>query len=500
MAIRTSKEYLAGLKDGRRIIYEGSIIEDVTTFPGFRNTAKAISQFYDFQSSPEMHELMTYETPEGDRAGIAFIEPRSKEDLRRRGAAYAAWAEVTCGLMGRSPDYMNSLMMALGAAAGKLGIKDPIMEKRTYNLYLDARRRDLCMTHTFIYPFVDRFKKLSEQLSTLRIVRETSDGPIVTGARAIATLAPFSDSNLAMYFNAPAAAFNEGEEHFAIAFTIPVNAPGLSWICRDCYDQERPNFDAPLSSQADEMDCVAIFEECLIPWENVFIYKDLQLYNRQTKLLNFTSAATQQVLTRIIAKTRFLFGLAHLLAETSQISKFVNVQEKLGDFALYLQTLESLNIALVEGAIQDPDNGLWYPNPQAAWVSLRLYPEYYQTMINHLTQMGASGYVSMPQEQTFERLGLAIEEYFRGANSLAKDKVALFRLAWDVIGSSWGKRQELYERFFFGDTSRSKIATYLAIDKTEATNMVYRILKSSSVKSSSDSLHKKSYSPELKID
>src|SRR5581483_3872872 len=117
---------------------------------------------------------MTYEAPDGERAGLAFIEPRSKEDLRRRGAAYAAWADVTCGLMGRSPDYMNSILAAVGGAWTGLAKHDKHIGERAYSIYLDARRRDLCMTHTFVSPFVDRFKRLPEQPATIRVVRETS--------------------------------------------------------------------------------------------------------------------------------------------------------------------------------------------------------------------------------------------------------------------------------------------------------------------------------------
>jgi 4-hydroxyphenylacetate 3-monooxygenase len=477
MGIRSGEEYLASLRDDRQIVYDGRVIKDVTTEPGFRNTARAVAQYYDFQSQPELRDLMTYETPEGERVGLSFIEPRSKEDLRRRGAAFAAWAETTCGLMGRSPDYMNSIMMSVGAARQSLGIRDKTLGERAYNIYLDARRRDLCMTHTFVPPFVDRFKRLPEQPGTLRVVRETSDGVYIVGARAVATLAPFSDSNLALHLSQAPKTLEKGEEHFAICFTVPVGAKGVKWICRDVYDHERSHFDAPLSSKADEMDCLAVFEECLIPWENVFIYRDVNLYNRQGEILRFTTAAAQQVLMRDIAKTRFMFGLAHLLAESSQINNFVNVQERLGDFAIYLQNLESLAVAMVEGAVQDPIDGLWYPNPSAAWVSLRLFPEYYPKMVSHLMQMGASGYVNMPQERTLENLGGAIEDYFRGATTTAHDKVALFRLAWDLIGSSWGSRHELYERFFFGDTQRWKVFTYLTADKTEAIDMVKRLLE-----------------------
>lgn len=96
MGLRTGAEYLASLQDGRKIVYNGKIIEDVRTEPGFRNTALSVAEFYDFQNLPSMRDIMTYETTDGERAGLAFIEPRSKEDLRRRATAYAAWAEVTC--------------------------------------------------------------------------------------------------------------------------------------------------------------------------------------------------------------------------------------------------------------------------------------------------------------------------------------------------------------------------------------------------------------------
>jgi 4-hydroxyphenylacetate 3-monooxygenase len=478
MGLRTGAEYLAGLRDKRQIVYQGRAVEDVTAEPGFRSTARAIAEFYDFQCLPELRDVMSYEVEDGEpgeRAGMAFIEPRSKEDLRRRAAAYATWAEVTAGFIGRSPDYMNAIMMAVGAAKGELGVRDKAFGERAYNVYLDARRRDLCMTHTFVTPFTDRFKRIPEQKSTLRVVKETSDGVYVSGARAVATLAPFSDANLSIEAMSPK--LEAGEEHFAIAFTVPVAAPGLRWICRDAHDQERSHFDAPLASKVDEMDCLAVFEECFLPWENVFIHKDVDTYTRQREIFRFVPAAAHQVLIKNVAKTRFMLGLGHLLAESTQTSKFMNVQERLGDFVLYLQNLESLAIAAVEGAIQDPKNGLWYANPKAITAGLRLFPDYYQKMVLHLMQIGGSGYINAPDERTLDALGEGIEEYFRGADTKAHDKVALFRMAWDLIGSTWGGRQHLYERFFFGDLQQAKARTYLAVDKSEAVEMVKRLLQ-----------------------
>ena len=99
MGLRTGAEYLASLRDERRIVYDGKRVDDVSTEPGFRHTAHAVAQYYDFQNLPGARELVTYATPDGDRAHLLFIEPRSKDDLCRRVIACAAWAEVTWGHM-----------------------------------------------------------------------------------------------------------------------------------------------------------------------------------------------------------------------------------------------------------------------------------------------------------------------------------------------------------------------------------------------------------------
>jgi 4-hydroxyphenylacetate 3-monooxygenase len=474
VGVRTGAEYLEGLKDDRRVLYNGDFVRDVTETPGFRNTARAIAQFYDFQNLPELRDLMTYETEDGDRAGMAFIEPRSKEDLRRRAAAYAAWAEVTCGFMGRSPDYMNAAMMAVGAVGHRWGESDPKWGEHAKNVYLDARRRDLALTHTFVQPFTNRFKPPTEQEATLRVVRETADGPVVRGAKGIATLAPWCDENMQI-LSPPL--MDESHADFAIAFNHPVDMPGLTWVCRDVLDPERPLFDAPLSSRGlDEMDCMAVYDDVLIPWEQVYLYKDIQIANTQIGFLRFEQSLAHHVLIRAVAKTRFMLGLAHLLAESSQVSQFFNVQERLGDFTLWLLNLESLAIAAIEDAEQDPDTGFWYANKNVVRTSLRLFPEYNRLMVNHLVSMGGSGYVSTPQEATLEKFADLLEPYYMGASGSAKEKVQLFRMAWDLAGSGWGSRNELYERFFFGDQQRMIVNTYLGMDKTVPVEHARRIL------------------------
>ena len=476
MGLRTGDQYLAGLKDDRQLWFEGRRIDDPTTEPGLRNTALTVAQYYDFQNNPDLADLLTYETPDGDRAHLSFIEPRSKDDLRRRGAAFAAWSEVTAGLMGRAPDYMNACMMAVGAAQHIWGAKDPARGKAAYDIYLHCRREDVCMTHTFVNPMTNRFVPIADQESYVNagIVDQNSDGIFVSGARMVGTLAPFSDENLS--FGAPLGLVDPRDDIYALGFQAKVDNPGLKWICRDIFDPEKPHFDRPLSTRFEEMDSIAVFENAFIPWEDVFIAKDLDAHNMSLPGMKFMQSLGHHVVIKNVAKTRFLFGLAHLLAESSLVSNFINVQDRLGDILMWLQTMESLALAAVEGAEENPDNGIWYCNEAAVNAALRLYPEVYPRIIDHLYQLGGGGYVSIPQEATLDVADLAIDKYYRGAADNAKDKVSLFRLAWEMCGSGWGGRQELYERFFFGDTQRMKSLNYQFYDKADATAMVARIL------------------------
>jgi 4-hydroxyphenylacetate 3-monooxygenase len=61
-----------------------------------------------------------------------------------------------------------------------------------------------------------------------------------------------------------------------------------------------------------------------------------------------------------------------------------------------------------------------------------------------------------------------IEKFYQGTNIDAKKKVRLFRLAWDLIGTQFGSRQTLYERFFNGDVVQLRQRRFATYDYTRA--------------------------------
>src|SRR3954465_14412301 len=88
----------------------------------------------------------------------------------------------------------------------------------------------------------------------------------------------------------------------------------------------------------------------------------------------------------------------------------------------------------------------------------------YPRMIEILQLLGSSSFLIQPSEKDFGGpLQADIEQYLATDSVAARDRVKLFRLAWDVAGSAFGSRQVLYERFFASDPltrARAMAAVY----------------------------------------
>src|SRR2546427_8345082 len=142
MPARTGAEYIKGLQDQECEVWlRGERVKDVTTHPGLANGVRAIASLYDLQH--ELPDEMTYVSPaSGERLGLSFIIPRTREDLARRGAMMLRWARTTCGMMGRSPDFMNVTFAAWAASAGYFARVRPQFgqDSLRYHEYLRERR------------------------------------------------------------------------------------------------------------------------------------------------------------------------------------------------------------------------------------------------------------------------------------------------------------------------------------------------------------------------
>src|SRR5690348_14465497 len=163
MGIRTGKSFLESMRDDRQIWIDGERVADVTRDPRFAGAAQTMAELYDMQHEPALLDKMTYVSPSsGERVGLSFIEPQSVEDLVRRREMVKIWMDATCGMFGRSPDFMNIHLTGFACAKDEFGAKEPRFADNIWNYYLHCRESDAAITHTLINPQVDRSKPVEQ--------------------------------------------------------------------------------------------------------------------------------------------------------------------------------------------------------------------------------------------------------------------------------------------------------------------------------------------------
>src|ERR1700675_1525347 len=110
--LRSGKEHLESLRDGRVIYVGGEKIDDVTRHPAFRTAAQTVAAIYDMKADPANRDTMSYEE-DGGRHSIYFLKPRSRDDLQRRMLGHRRIADLTFGMFGRSPDHVASFVTGM---------------------------------------------------------------------------------------------------------------------------------------------------------------------------------------------------------------------------------------------------------------------------------------------------------------------------------------------------------------------------------------------------
>ncbi len=479
MGIRTGAEFIAGLRDNREVWVGNERVQDVTTHPAFQASIESLAQLYDMQHDPELQPLLTYQSPtSGDPVGLSFLIPRTREDLFRRRQMIKIWADATCGMMGRSADFLNTMLTAWAAKKEYFAQQGPEYAERVWRYYEHCREHDVFLTHALIDPQIDRAKNRIQQddpYLCLRMVKETSQGLIVRGGKMVATAAPFADDILVWPFPPT---LTEEETPYALVFIIPVASPGLKVICREPFARPGQYEDHPLSARFDETDAVVVFDDVLVPWDRLFLYPDARLVAQAsmgTQVRELTAHPTE---TRLLAKVEFVYGVLCLMSEAIGVQNMPAVQEMLGEAVSYIEILKSALVASEAEASVDPSNGVMYPALSPLNVGRTWGPRIYPRLMEMVRRLGAGGLMQLPATMNaFDSpIGKDLEKYYRGAKISAREKTQLFKLAWDLAGSDFGARHTLYETFYAGDPSALMAGFHREYAKEDHINKVKEFL------------------------
>jgi anthranilate 3-monooxygenase (FAD) / 4-hydroxyphenylacetate 3-monooxygenase len=479
MGVRGGDSYISGLKSHPKNVWvAGRKVANVADDPVFRRPVSAMAKLYDLQLDSELRARMTYRDEDGAEAGLSFIIPRSRDDLERRHYAMRVWANATFGLMGRSPDFLNTVLASWADAPEFFAEVGARFADNVQRYYRYCRDNDLFLTHTLVNPPVDRSKSASQQADEyayLGIVKETADGLIVRGAKMLATHGPTADELLV--YPLPFSV-RPGEEKYALAFAIPTETAGLRFICREPFDPgDQSEWDHPLGSRFEEPDAVAVFDDVLIPWERVFLHGNVNLANTMFARTRVQCHTGHQTAVRGLAKCEFMTALAVALSRSVKTDGFMHVQEQLGECIGYLQLIEGA-IVLSEQKAEVTKRGTYLPALEPLQALRYHIPRFYERMVRLTQVMGAGGLLANPTKADLDsEIGDDIRRYYRGADRDAEAKIRLSKLAWDATGTQFGQRQLQYERYYAGDPVRTGASIYTMSDQATLLALVERALR-----------------------
>jgi 4-hydroxyphenylacetate 3-monooxygenase len=473
---RTGTQYIASLKDERAVYVDGERVADVTTHQAFRNSIRSVAHLYDLAAGGEHHAVMTYPSPRtGAPVNKAFLLPRTPADLTARREALRVWARATYGLMGRSPDHVAGFLVGFALRTDVFERGGAQFGRNVASYYEYVRDNDLYVSYVIIPPQIDRSRPAHQQADpTLYagVVDERDGGIVVSGAQILGTGTALSNEVLLSCI----VPLRAGDENYALSLALPVASPGLRIIARRPYAQGVPSdFDYPLSSHYDETDAILVFDRVFVPWERVFVYRNLGLAAAQFYEAPAHVIGNHQAQVRFSVKAEFLLGLAQRIAEANGVDKLPPIQTMLGELSCYASMASGLVLAADTDCARDP-RGFVYPNPCHIYANGWLQATYYSTMLNYLRELSGAGLLQLPSSYRdfhHPEIGPDLARVLHSSSMTAVERTKLFKLAWDLVGSEFAGRHQQYELFYAGSRSMTtSIRAYRAFDFSAAKALV----------------------------
>ena len=477
--MRRGDEYVRSLRDGRAVFLDGARIGDVVAHRAFAEPIRRIAETYDRAREASARDVTTAVDPDsGERVGAMWLIPRSAEDLAARYAVHRFWASASYGLMGRTPDHVACVLSAFAGAADFFAQGGARYAENVRRFHARARAEDLYVAYAIVPPQIDRTRPahaLFEPFLHPGVVKERDDGIVLRGCQAIATSAAMADWLFLSYITPLAA----GDDDYAISVVMPIGADGVRLYPRRPFSEIATGvYDYPLSARFDEVDATVVLNDVFVPWEHVFIYRDVDLVNRQFHDTPSHTLANFQSLVRFTVKLEFMAGLALKLVELHGGDAAPATQAQLGgEIAALCASFD----ALVHAAQRFPLvlDGVARPHPQYVYAGMSLQRRLIVDMMRTLRELAGGAFQAVPSsEQSFLSPETAADtaRYYRSTSVPARERIKLLKLAWDFVGTEFAGRQLQYEMFYSASQPVVNTRVFRSYDWAAAKAFVDRCL------------------------
>lgn len=457
--MRTGSQYLESINDGRTVFLDGEIVENVAEHAAFSAAAGTVAELFDFAADPA-NGMQVHSEDADTTVNAVYSIPRSAEDLAIRRRAIQSWAHYTRGWIGRSPDHVASIFAGFAANAEVFDTPGKKFARNLRDYYRYIAANSLYLSYAIIPPQYSRASTASEwdeDFIQVGVVREVKEGLIVRGSQMLATGGPIADE----LFITCLKPLKPEDSDFAISFAIPVSTPGLKLMSRRPYAPGATSeFDYPLTSRYDEPDAFVIFDDVLIPWDRVFVDRDVERVREPFFKTPAHPLMNWQAQIRFVEKLKFIASVARRVTQVNETDKAPGTVEKLGELAALVISTEAAVVAAQAEASPD-EHGTYVPERKYIYGAMGLQAETYPRAIQLLREIVSGGVMQMPASYADLLSPVTapdVERYVRSRTVESTERIKLFRLAWDIIGSEFGGRHQQYEIFYAGSSALVKSA------------------------------------------
>jgi len=445
--IKTGAEYRASLQDGRQVWMNGERVKDVTTHPAFRPVVDIRARIYDLAHEKATAPAMTYvDEATGETNCIGYKLPKTQEDWQAKRRAVDLVMKDIRGVVVRVGDETIGEMWSLYDGQNVLREVDPRFAENIERHIYRAMRSDTFHVSGNTDPKGDRSKRPQDQDPDmlLHLVKETDAGIIVRGAK-YETAAAYANQA----FVKPTIA-NWGDDKlsdYALGFICDMAAKGLKHICRTGFAGRAPARDYPLANRCDEVDTLLIFDDVLVPWENVLFYRHTRAASFIRGTLHRSSAFP--FVQRILYIADMMIGVALFNARQTGLDQQQAVREKLAELAIYRETINAHLTASIALAEKSPA-GLLMPNQSLLYTG-RVQACNRLPAMMHLARELCGGQICVtPDSGAFDDPETAkwLEKYYSvNENWVAEDRRKLLAFARDLLNSDYAGHRVTFELF-----------------------------------------------------
>ncbi len=355
--IRTGAQYRDGLRDGREVWVDGERVRDVTAHPALKPIIDVKARMYDMALEPAHQGTLTY-LDGNQRKSILNRPPTRQADWTDKLAAVDAVLNDIGGVVTRVGDETVGEMWSLQDGRDVLAAIDPRFADNIDRHIAAVRDNDVFHVSANTDPKGDRSAAPGDQDPDMmvHVTRETDAGIVVRGAKYETASAYADQAFLKPTFGAWA---NDKLSDYAVGCIVKMGAPGVKHICRGGFAGRGRPEDHPLASRFDEVEALVVFDDVLIPWEDVFFY-------RHTRAAQFIRGTLHRYsafpfVLRLMYQADMMIGAAMWNAKQTGLDKMQAVREKLADLVCYREGINAHLTASVAMAQRSPA-GLLMPH------------------------------------------------------------------------------------------------------------------------------------------